>query len=102
MENDLQEKKCMMYILKLTEMISLLYCVFLSGSKLRIKMEDNAFPFGAKFGADQYETIEEEWKYYFNYGQGPFLDIAILIADKLSGIIMDKSVENPTVKVLYK
>ena len=33
-------------------------------------MEDNAFPFGAKFGADQYETIEEEWKYYFNYGQG--------------------------------
>ena len=40
------------------------------GSKLRIKMEDNAFPFGAKFGADQYETIEEEWKYYFNYGEG--------------------------------
>lgn len=41
---------------------------FEQGSKLRIKMEENAFPFGAKFGADQYETIEEEWKYYFNYG----------------------------------
>ena len=38
-------------------------------------MEDNAFPFGAKFGADQYETIEEEWKYYFNYGQGVFHDV---------------------------
>ena len=31
-------------------------------------MKKNSFPFGAKFGWDQFEDIQQEWKYYFNYG----------------------------------
>ena len=38
------------------------------GSKLKIKMNKNHFPFGGKFGMDQYKNAQEEWKHYFNYG----------------------------------
>ena len=31
-------------------------------------MEKNPFPFGGKFGKAQYTDIQDEWKYYFNYG----------------------------------
>ena len=38
------------------------------GAKLKISMREQPFPFWAKFGMEQYEEIQEEWKYYFNYG----------------------------------
>ena len=31
-------------------------------------MTKQPFPFGAKFGMDQFDEIQQEWKYYFNYG----------------------------------
>ena len=31
-------------------------------------MIENHFPFGGKFGMDQYKNAQSEWKYYFNYG----------------------------------
>ena len=49
-----------------------------AGSTLEIKMKKNLYPFGGKFGWDQYALdgingtmdtgIQDEWKYYFNYG----------------------------------
>ena len=43
------------------------------GVTLDIEMTHQPYPFGGKFGRDQYELyppggIQEEWKYYFNYG----------------------------------
>ena len=55
-------------------------------------MEDNAFPFGAKFGADQYETIEEEWRYYFNYGQGFFHDVTIFMIKRVESQPQSKDI----------
>ena len=39
-----------------------------AGSQLRISMTKNDFPFGGKFGMDQYNNARDEWAYYFNYG----------------------------------
>ena len=38
------------------------------GTKLRIKMIENHYPFGGKFNQELQKSSPDEWKYYFNYG----------------------------------